>query len=196
MSFKIKADVNTAKNVVVQNKNTGLSITTQSGDVYNTDGSGRIVVPVADKDYTNYIVREFPLSQYGELYDNANLNISSTGFVLNFNREVSVFIGGLYDMVPVQSLNLNVNNNAANKTINIYVQLELGVPSYHFNISEEGETPTNMFIGKVTTNGSAITNININAVSRFSVYRASATNIGGAFPVSSGHPTQTGTINW
>lgn len=195
MTFKIKADVNSAKNIVVQNKNTGVSVTTGDGTVYNTNSNGEVTVPVADKDYTNDIIRDFPLSQYGDPY-NPELNISGSGFNLQFNNIVPLFLGGLYVLVPGQVLNLNVNNNAQNRTINIYVRLELGIPSYHFNFAEEAETNVSMFIGKVTTNSTSITSVNINPISRFGVFRASTTNIGGAFPVSTGHPTQTGTINW
>lgn len=195
MTFKIKADVNAAKNIVVQKKNTGVSVTTRDGTVYNTNSAGEVTVPVADSDYTSDIIRDFPLSQYGDPYNPA-LNITSAGFILQFNKIVPLFIGGTYIMVPAQLLDLNAKGTAQSKTINIYVQLELGVPSYHFNTAEEAETNVNMFIGKVTTNATSITAININPISRFGVYRASTTNVGGAFPVSTGHPTQTGTINW
>lgn len=195
MAYKIKADVNAAKNIVVQGKNTGVSVTTSDGTVYDTSSTGTITVPVASKDETNGIVREFPLSQYGDPYDTV-LNITSSAFNLSFNKIIPLFMSGLFVNIPVQTLNLNSGGNAANKTFNIYVSLKLGAPSYHFSLSNEAETNVNMFIGKVVTNGTAVTSINITQVSRFGVYRASTTNIGAAFPVSTGHPTQTGTINW
>lgn len=190
MSYKIKADVNTAKNVVVQNKNTGVSITTNDGTVYNTNSAGAINVPVATEDYINSTIRDFPLSQYGSPYDTA-LNITSSGLNLVFNKVIPLFMGGLNISVPTQTISLG-----ANRTYNVYVGLSMGVPSYHVNTSEEPETNVNMFIGKVITNASAVTSNTIATVSRFGNYRASTTNIGGAFPVSTGYPTQTGTINW
>lgn len=190
MAYKIKADVNTAKNVVVQNKNTGVSITTNDGTVYNTNSAGAITVPVATEDYTNNIIRDFPLSQYGSPYD-AALNITSSGLNLNFNKVIPLFMGGLNTTVPTQTITLG-----ASRTYNVYVGLSMGVPSYHVSTSEEPETNVNMFIGKVTTSASAVTSNTITIVSRFSNYRASTTKIGGAFPVSTGNPTQTGTINW
>lgn len=195
MSFKIKAHVNAAKNIVVQDKNTGVSVTTLDGTVYNTNSAGELNVPVADTDYTNDNLRNFPLSQYGDPYD-TSLGIVSSGFTLSFNKDIPLFLNGLYFLIPPSSINLNINNDAQNKKINIYVKLRLGFPEYFFSFNDEPETNVNMFIGTVNTNSSSITSININHVSRFGVYRPSTSNIGAAFPVSTGHPTQSGTINW
>lgn len=190
MAFTIKSDVNAGKNIVVQGKNSGVSITTNDGTVYNTNSAGAVTVPVANEDFVNDTIRDFPLSQYGDPYDTV-LNITSSGLNLNFNKVIPLFMGGLYVLTPTQSITL-----AANRTYNVYVGLSLGIPSYHVNTAEEPETNVNMFIGKVVTNASSVTSNGIAQVSRFSNYRASTTQRGGAFPVSTGHPTQTGTINW
>src|SRR6478609_1807871 len=190
MSYKIYADVNAAINIVVQGKNTGVSITQSDGTVYNTNSAGAITVPLADEDFTNAIIKDFPLSQYGNPYSPA-LNITVSGLNLVFNSSIPLFMGGLYLMVPTQTLTLG-----ANSTYNIYVQTIQGVPSYKFSLSEEPETSVNMFIGKAVTNASTITSNTITIVSRFSMYRASTTQRGGSFPVSTGHPSQTGSIGW
>ena len=190
MAFTIKSDVDVGKNIVVQGKNSGVSITTTDGTVYNTNSAGAVTVPVVTEDGVNDTIREFPLSQYGDPYDTV-LNITSTGLNLNFNKVIPLFMGGLYVQAPTQSIILS-----ANTTYNVFVSLSMGVPSYHINTAEEPETSVNMFIGTVVTNGSSVTANNITQVSRFSNYRASTTQRGGSFPVSTGHPTQTGTINW
>lgn len=190
MSFKIKADVNLGKNIVVQNKNTGVSVTTGDGTVYNTNSAGEITVPVATSDYTSSTLRDFPISQYGDPY-NTGLNMSSSGLNLSFNSQIPLFMTGLYMQIPTQTLSL-----VANRTYNVYVGLTMGIASYHVNTAEEPETSVNMFIGKVVTNASAVTSNTVAVVSRFGNYRASTTKIGGAFPVSTGLPTQSGIINW
>lgn len=190
MAYKIVADVNSASNIVVQGKNTGVSITQSDGTVYNTNSAGAINVPLATEDFTNKIISNFPLSQYGNPYSPA-LNITVSGLNLVFNSPVPLFIGGLYLQVPAQTLTLT-----ANATYNIYVRTSQGVPSYKFSTTEQPETSVNMFIGKAVTNATTITSNTVALVSRFSNYRASTTQQGSAFPVSTGHPAQTGSIGW
>lgn len=195
MSYKFRTDVNTATQVKVQGKNTGLSITSGSGDVYNTNSTGEITFPVLTTDDVDYITLELPLSQYGELYDNSSLGITSTGLNLNFTRIVPMFMAGIYYKVPTQTITL-ASAPSGTYTYNIYVGLELGVPLYSASRAENVENEIQMFIGTVTVSTSSITSINVNRVSRFGTYRPSTTQKGSSFPVSTGHPSQTGTINW
>lgn len=196
MAFVIKAHVNAAKNIVVQNKNTGLSITTNTGTYYaNTNGA--ITVPLVTKDDANYILRELPLSQFGDLYDSSSFNITSNGFVLTFNKAIPMFMAGVLTYMPIASYNLALYNTpATNQTFCVYVKLDQGEPTYDFSVREQSETEVCMFVGKITTNATQVTSNSISKVSRFSTYRPSITKIGAAFPVSTGNPAQTGTINW
>lgn len=195
MSYKFRSDVNTASQIKVQGKNTGLSITSGSGDVYNTNSAGEITFPVLTTDDVDYITLELPLSQYGELYDNISLGITNTGFTLNFTREVPLFMAGIYFKAPVQSIPLPPPASGT-YTYFVYVELELGVPMYSVSRAEGVENEIRMYIGSVTVSTTTITAINVNRVSRFGTYRPSTTQKGSSFPVSTGHPSQTGTINW
>ena len=187
-----KANVNTAAPVVVQNKTTGIEITDGKGNIYSTTETGNITVPLVTEDQTNYIIREFPLSQFGDMYDDDILNITSSTNIISFNEEIPVFMSGVYFKIPSYSTTLTLNNT----TYYVYVNMVQGTASYNISSTEEPETDVNMFIGTVQTGTGVISSINISKVSRFSTFRPSINQIGGAFPVSTGHPSQTGTINW
>lgn len=195
MSYKVISDVNMASQVKVQGKNTGLTITSGSGQVYPTDVNGAITFPLLTTDDVDYITLELPLSQYGELYDNTSLNVTSTGFNLNFNREVPLFMSGIYFKVPTQTIAL-APPASGTYIYHVYVVLDLGVPMYKVSRAESLENNISMFIGNVTVSTTGITNIDVNRVSRFGTYRPNINQQGSAFPVSTGHPAQTGTINW
>lgn len=195
MAYKFISDVDLTAQAKVQGKNSGLTITSGTGEVYNTTSAGEITFPLLDKDDVDYITLELPLSQYGELYDNTALNITSSGLNLMFNREVPLFMGGIYFKIPTQTIPLQA---PASGTYNyfIYVVLDLGKPTYIAQRAEGLENEISMYIGNVVVSSSAITFINVNRVSRFGTYRPSVNQQGSAFPVSTGHPAQTGTINW
>lgn len=195
MAYKIRSDVNTASQVKVQGKNTGLTITAGTGEVFSTNTAGELTFPLLTKDDVDYITLELPLSQYGELYDSIPLGVTSTGLNLNFTREVPLFMSGIYYKVPVQTLSLQAPSSGT-YTYFVYITLDIGVPEYVAQRTEGLENEISMYIGTVTVSTSSITNINVNRVSRFGTYRPSVNQQGSAFPVSTGHPAQTGTINW
>lgn len=194
MSYKIRSDVNAVSQIKVQNKNTGLSITDNQGNTYNSNSSGEITFPVLTTDEVNYITQELPLSQYGELYDTTSLNITATSFTLNFNRIVPMFMSGRLHKIPVSSV--TVNSVSTNTTMYVYAMLDLGVPKYDVQSTEQPETETTMFIGTILVTSTGITTINVNRVSRFGIYRPSVTKIGSGFPVSTGVPNGTASITW
>lgn len=195
MPLQYRTDVNAAGQIKVQNKTTGVSITSGNGQVYSTTSSGAITFPVLTTDDVDYITLELPLSQFGELYENTSLNITSTGLVLKFNRIIPLFMSGIYYDVPVQNITAQAATSGT-ATYYVYVKLELGAPKYFISRTEGVENEITMFIGTITVSTTTITAININKVSRFGTYRPSTTQKGSSFPVSTGHPSQTGSINW
>lgn len=119
------------------------------------------------------------------------------GFFLYFTEVTPLFMSGQYFDVPISVIDLDsVVTNPGNRTFFVYIQLYLGSPRYVVSLSEIPESNTNMYIGKISTDGTKVASLNITKVSRFDVYRPSLTQIGGAFPVSSGNPSQTGSIQW
>lgn len=195
MSYKLISDVDLATQAKVQNKNSGLTITSGTGEVFNTTSTGEITFPLLTKDDVDYITLELPLSQYGELYDTIPLDITNTGLNLNFNREVPLFMGGIYFKIPVQTITLSAPPSGTYNYF-IYAVLDLGKPMYIAQRTEGLENEISMYIGNVVVSSSTITSINVNRVSRFGTYRPSENQQGSAFPVSTGHPAQAGTINW
>lgn len=119
------------------------------------------------------------------------------GFYVYFTETTPLFMGGQYFDVPISTVDLNaVTAFPGNKTFYMYIQLILGTPTYVASLTAIPESNINMYIGTVTTDGTKVSALNINKISRFDVYRPSLTQIGAAFPVSSGNPQQTGSISW
>lgn len=119
------------------------------------------------------------------------------GFYIYFTEITPLFMSGQYFDIPISVIDLDdVTPSPGNKSYFIYVQLVLGVPKYVASLTEIPESATTMFIGTATTDGTKVSALNIKKVSRFDVYRPSLTQVGSGFPVSSGNPTQTGSIGW
>lgn len=119
------------------------------------------------------------------------------GFYIYFTEVTPLFMSGQYFDIPISVVSLDeVTASPANKSYFIYIQLVLGTPRYVASLTEIPESATTMFIGTATTDGTKVSALNIKKVSRFDVYRPSLTQIGSAFPVSSGNPAQTGSIGW
>lgn len=119
------------------------------------------------------------------------------GFYLYFTEVTPLFLGGQYFDVPITAIDLStVQANPGNTTFYVYIKLVLGTPSYVVSTTTLPETDIQMFIGTIITDGTKVATLNIKKVSRLDTYRPSATQIGSAFPVSTGNPTQTGTITW
>lgn len=119
------------------------------------------------------------------------------GFYIYFTEVTPLFMGGQYFDIPISVVDLNkVTASPGNKTYYLYIQLILGTPTYVASLTQIPESNINMYIGTATTDGTKVSSLNIKKVSRFDLYRPSLTQIGSAFPVSSGNPQQTGSISW
>ena len=119
------------------------------------------------------------------------------GFYLYFTERTPLFMSGQYFELPITTIDLNtVKVNPGNTKYYVYAKLQYGMPAYLVSETELVENETTMFIGTVQTDGTKVSALNITKVSKFDNYRPSANNIGGAFPVSTGNPLDSGTINW
>lgn len=196
MAYTIKSDID-ATSIVVGGKTVGATISTTDNDnVYTANITGHVDLPIPTSSDIDYIFNQFPLSQFGAL-DGAAVAVSSSNFIVQFTSINPLFMSGQYFEIPVTDLDLStVTATPGSKTFYMYVQLTLGTPNYTASLTELPENATTMFIGTVVTNATEITTLTINKVSRFDVYRPSLTQIGGGFPVSSGNPTETGSIGW
>lgn len=119
------------------------------------------------------------------------------GWIVYFTDETPLFMAGsLYSLIPTSIDLTTVSPDPANKTFYVYVQLVQGVPRYVIRETEAADSETSMYIGRITTTGSGIGQIDINKVDRIGTFRLSATPIGSAIPISSGHPADASTIAW
>jgi hypothetical protein len=136
-----------------------------------------------------------PVSSFGSK-DYLPPNVSG-GWIVYFTDETPLFMAGsLYSLIPTSIDLTTVSPNPANKTFYVYVQLVQGVPRYVIRETEAADSETSMYIGRITTTGSGIGQIDINKVDRIGTFRLSATPIGSAIPISSGHPADASTIAW
>lgn len=196
MAYTVKTSLDVKTGIVVQGKNVGVSVTTTetfSGDsiVYTADANGHVQVPIASASDVDYVFKQLPLTQFGELYTTAALPLTVSGANLIF-QEIPLFMAGQYFTLPQRTVAVPTTAG----TYFVYIALKLGTPTYVVSATAIGETAISAFIGTVTMLNGAITANTISKVSRFDVYRPSTTQRGGAFPVSTGNPQQTGTISW
>lgn len=88
---------------------------------------------------------------------------------------------------------------AANATVYLYLKRDpsLGYASAQVEAvsAPRADKTNNFFIGTAVSDGTNVT-VTIKPVVMISVYRISADPVGGAIPVSTGLPTETGTYKW
>lgn len=199
MAYKIKSNLDVAAGISVQGEPAGVSITTTGNTTqYIADSGGHVDIPLPTKTNIDYVLKQLPLSQYGKI-DGLPVNVTAdgTGFIFHFNDITPLLIGGQYFDVPVTNINLtSIKANPASTLFYCYIKLELGTPLYVISLVELPENTIQMFIGTVQTDSTKISSLQITKVSRIDTYRPSLTQVGSAFPVSSGNPNQTGSINW
>ena len=112
-------------------------------------------------------------------------------------------IGAIPTFISGKGFNMGVTtiptDTTANKTWYLYFALSEGAPTYRVSPIVLDETITQMYIGKVVTDGSGqvqSSGVTLEKVTRIDIYRLSATRRGTAIPVSTGDVTGTGTYQW
>jgi len=123
-----------------------------------------------------------PISRYGEL-TNAAIPVSSSGLTVTFTAEVAAMMNGYSRKVAPASIPL-----LANTTYYVYLRWNGSAITYYFTTQDLAETATRMYIGRVVTDGSAVTVLSIARVTRIDTYRVSSSAVGSAIPVATGTP--------
>lgn len=188
--MKFKANVEVGRNAIASSKNLARSV---NGNDF--DSTGNVEIDTFRIDYYNKVMSVLPLSHFSPG------NITSTGYIVSFNTTVNVLLSGKVFSLNSQSIDLtSIKSNPANTTFYVYVILEQGLAKYLISdavIAESGTTAYNVFwVGNVITNSTAISTINVISRNRLDVFSPSSTAAGSSFPVSTGLPSQTGTISW
>lgn len=117
------------------------------------------------------------------------------GFSVYFTQELPVFIGGFYDKLPVQTIDLKtIKSNPENSTFYIYVSMDRSTAKASYVISESlfPESLTQTFIGTIITGDVGINSVDTEKVTRFLTYRPSTVKRGSAIPASTGVPSGPG----
>ena len=122
-------------------------------------------------------------------------------FSLNVTDVIDVQLGGVYGRIEPQTYNLTdptVSDvvDPRNKTIYIYVVLELGKPKINFREVAMAESIYAVYIGKCITDLYGVMELDVQPVSRIGNYRPSATPRGASFSVSSGTADTERLLNW
>lgn len=122
-------------------------------------------------------------------------------FSLSVSDTIDVQIGGVFGRIDPVTYDLTdptVSDviDPRNKTIYIYVTLELGEPRLNFREIPMAESVYTAYIGKVITDEYGIMEIDIQPLTRIGNYRPSATPRGSSFSVSSGTADTERLLNW
>lgn len=122
-------------------------------------------------------------------------------FSLSITDTIEVQLGGVYGRIEPQTYNLTdpvVSDvvDPRNKTIYIYVVLELGKPKINFREVAMAESIYAVYIGKCITDLYGVMELDVQPVSRIGNYRPSATPRGASFSVSSGTADTERLLNW
>ena len=122
-------------------------------------------------------------------------------FSLSVSDTIDVQIGGVFGRIDPVTYDLTdptVSDviDPRNKTIYIYVTLELGEPRLNFREIPMAESVYTAYIGKVITDDYGIMEVDIQPLTRIGNYRPSATPRGSSFSVSSGTADTERLLNW
>ena len=122
-------------------------------------------------------------------------------FSLSVTDVIDVQIGGVFGRIEPVTYDLTdptVSDviDPRNKTIYIYVVLELGKPKINFREVPIAESIYATYIGKCITDGYGVMELDIQPVTRIGNYRPSATPRGASFSVSSGTADTERLLNW
>lgn len=135
-----------------------------------------------------------PITRVGDLTSNP-LPISLSGNNLVVDSAIPVILSGRQFSIAPASFPF-VPGTAA-QTIYVYVSLSNGSATITMNNVAAPESTTNVLIGTMqVAAGGAVSNPTTSKVSRLDIYRPSVNPMGSAFPVSTGTPDTTGSINW
>lgn len=122
-------------------------------------------------------------------------------FSLSVSDTIDVQIGGVFGRIEPVTYDLTdptVSDviDPRNKTIYIYVTLELGEPKLNFREIPLAESVYTTYIGQCITDEYGIMEVDIQPLTRIGNYRPSATPRGSSFSVSSGTADQQRLLNW
>lgn len=137
-----------------------------------------------------------PVTRVGDLTTNA-LPITLSGKSLVVGSPIPVILSGRQFSLPAATTSVAVSIGSSTGTVYVYVSLSNGAAILTASLTAQPESFTMVLIGQFqvaangTTSGLAVTK-----VSRLDIYRPSLNPQGSAFPVSSGTPDTTGSINW
>jgi len=137
-----------------------------------------------------------PITRVGDLTDNA-LPIALSGQSLVVGSPIPVILSGRQFSLPAATTSFASVIGASLGTVYVYVTLSNGLAVLSVSLTTQVESFTSVFIGQFqATAGATTSGLSVSKVSRLDIYRPSVNPIGSAFPVSSGTPDTTGSINW
>jgi hypothetical protein len=176
-------------------------VTTHTSSVANPHATTAAKLSGVDKVYvddalaTAVPLSVLPMSQYGDTTQ-AALGLTTSGFVLNFTKPIQAYVLGTFKMFPVMSIALTtVDPSPANKTFYIYVTVKDGDLAYLISATKLAESLSLMWVGKVVTNGTAISTLQIGRVSRIGATRITTGQQGASIPTTAGSPTAPAKLN-
>lgn len=135
-----------------------------------------------------------PISQFGQS-SSASIPVTSNGFTLSFTAQLTFILWGTHYLLPVTNKLITDDvPSPAGKTLYVYAAISNNVAYYKVTETYQIDSVSQMFIGTIICNATAIETINIAKVVKLDNFRMSDVPIGGAIPSSTGLPTAVGSI--
>lgn len=193
MSKIIKGTLNVGKTAYSNGKSVVTTLNSQNRDS-TTKG---FTVNSYTNDQFLSMISALPISNF---IPNENL-ISTSNFSISFNSVNPALLSGNYLELPIVTINLTTIKSDPSSTIfYVYISMVQGIAAYKITtvpVAESGNNGyNNCWIGTIQTNATEISTTNIIARSRIDVFGLSSTAAGSSIPVSTGLPSQNGSISW
>lgn len=169
--------------------------------LYTKDDNGQII-RVGTGTYTKaemdakYLPQGIlPITRVGDLTASA-LPISLSGQSLVVTSAIPVILSGRQFTVAAGTTSFTSVLTGFTGSAFVYVILSGGLAVLDVAITSQPESTTRVLIGQLQVASGTTSGLVVSKVSRLDVYRPSLNPQGSAFPVSSGTPDTTGSINW
>lgn len=160
-------------NGFVNNKNNPTGVTAAQINAYTKTEVNNLLSDKLKRDAV-------PIAYWGNSLS-FNPGVSVTGGTLKIANRVPVMMAGFHAIMEPANLTIPT---AVAATVNVYLKLNAGVFTYVTDVQALQESPSLMYLGRTTGNGTAATLTDLTPVIQIAGYRLSNKRRGNAIPIS------------
>lgn len=169
--------------------------------MYTKDDSGNIIrVGVGTYTKTEMDTKFLPqgilpITRVGDLTATA-LPITLSAQTLSVNSAIPVILSGRQFSMAIGTFNFASVLAGMTGTAYVYLTLSNSLPVLDCSMTAQPESTTRVYLGTLQVAAGTTSGLSLQKVSRLDTYRPSLNPAGSSFPVSSGTPDTSGSINW